>query len=51
MRVFFLLQSVFFLGRPRKKMRWDQLAATASNQPALAAADGKNNYSHGQKAG
>ena len=27
--VFFLLQSVFFLARARKKMRWGQLAATA----------------------
>ena len=27
-------------------MRRDQLAATASNQPALAAADGKNKSRH-----
>ena len=27
-------------------MRWDQLAATASNRPALAAAHGKNKYGH-----
>ncbi len=30
--VFFLLQSVFFLGRPRKKMRLDQLAGFCQNQ-------------------
>ena len=27
--------SVFFLGRPRKKMRWDQLVASTSNKMAL----------------
>ena len=30
-------------------MRWDQLAATASNQPALVAADGKNTSGHHEK--
>ena len=30
--VFFLLLSVFFLGRPRKKMRLDQLAGFCQNQ-------------------
>ena len=32
--VFFLLRSVFFLGRPRKKMRRDQLVASTSNKMA-----------------